>query len=72
MVYMKVVPVTVGPVRTSMVPSLDSFVASVINERSDSTTAGPNSTVQVRVTSVPMIWTVLLLVKVTDDGGGTA
>ena len=72
MVYVKVVPVTVGAVRASMVPSLDSCAATIINERSDSTTAGPNSTVQVRVTSVPTIWTVLLFVKVTDDGGGTA
>ena len=53
---MKVVPVTAGPDRASGVPSLDSFASTISNERSDSTIAGSNSTVQMRVTSDPSVW----------------
>ena len=53
---MKVVPVTVRPVIVSGVPSLDSCASTVSNERSDSTIAGSNSTVQMRVTSDPSGW----------------
>ena len=69
---MKVVPATVGPVRVSGVPSLDSCASTISSERSDSTTAGLNSTMQVRVTVVPALtglaWS---LVIVTEAWGGT-
>ena len=69
---LKVVPVTVGPVRFSGVPFLDSCANTVSNESSDSITAGPNSTVQVTVTVDTQRTMVSgLLVTVTDCGSGT-
>ena len=50
---MKVVPVTVGSDRLSMIPSLDSHASTIISESSDSITDGPNSTVQIRVAEEP-------------------
>ena len=70
---MKVVPVTVGPVRASGVPSLDSCASTISKERSDSIIAGPNSTVQDTVTVDPTSWMVLtgILMMVIEDGAGT-
>ena len=69
---MKVVPATVGPVRVSGVPSLDSCASTISTERSESTTDGLNSTVQVRVTVDPvlteLVWS---LVIITEAGVGT-
>ena len=71
---MKVVPVTVGPVRTSGVPSLDSCASTISNERSECNTAGPNSIVQVRVTSDPSgrIGPTGSLAKLMESGVGTS
>ena len=67
---MKVVPATVGPVRVSGVPSLDSCVSTISSERSDSITDGLNSTVQARVTLVPsMMGLIGSLVILTLDIG---
>ena len=64
--------ISAGPDRFSGVPSLDSHADTVSNESSDSITAGPNSTVHLRVTSDPLrIILPLLLVIVTDRGAGT-
>ena len=50
MVYLKVVPVLVRPVRVCTCPSLNSCVSTASKVRSGSTTAGLNSTVHVTVT----------------------
>ena len=70
---MKVVPVTVGPVRFSGVPSLNSCASTNSNESSDSITAGPNSAVQVTEMWDPIERIVPLgsFVIVTEDGVGT-
>ena len=70
---MKVVPATVGPVKVSGVPSLDSCASTISTERSDSTTDGPNSTAQVRLTSDPtgQMGFGLLLVRFTEIEVGT-
>ena len=69
---MKVVPVTVGPVRASGVPPLDSCASTTSNERSDGETAGPNSTMQINSTLVPAFGIGLgLLVTIIEDGAGT-
>ena len=66
------VPVTVGPVRASGVPFLDSCASTISNERSDCETAGLNSTVQINSTLVPVLGIGLgLLVTITEDGSGT-
>ena len=52
---MKVVPVTVGPVRVSGVPSLESIASTISNEISDATIAELSIKVQVKVTSVPIV-----------------
>ena len=69
---MKVVPATVGPVRVSGVPSLDSCASTISTERSDSTTDGLNSTVQVRVTSDPLRIGLVGSLATVTDGFGTA
>ena len=71
---MKVVPVTIGPVRTSGVPSLldscaDTIRRDISEPRID---AEFNSTVQVSSTSDPMIWApsvTLLLNEIVDEVG---
>ena len=70
---MKVVPVTIGPVRASGVPSLDSCIITTNRGRSDSITAGPISTVQVRIMSDPIgrMGLGLLLIKYMESGAGT-
>ena len=69
---MKVVPVTVGPVRVSGVPSLESCASTISNEISDATIAKLSIKVQVKVTLVPIV-TMLerLLVIIREDGVGT-
>ena len=69
---MKVLPATVGPVKVSGVPSLDSCASTISTERSDSTTDGPNSIVQVTVTSVPLRMGLAGLLATVTDGSGTA
>ena len=67
-------PVTVGPVRISGVPSLDNRASTISNGRSDATTFGLNSIVHVNSTiSDPsgQIGLDLLLVSVIDSGPGT-
>ena len=70
---MKVVPVTVGSVRASGAPSLDSRTSTLNKNISDSSTAGFNTTVHVSVTLDPVVWMELasLLVSAIDDGVGT-
>ena len=70
---MKVVPVTVGPIRANGVPSLNSCASTVNRKISDPSTAECNSTVQVSVTSDPTITveSPSLFVSVTVDGIGT-
>ena len=68
---LRVVPVSVGSVRVSGVPSLDNCASTISNESSDSITAGPNSTVQITVIEDPMLTKLSLLVTVTDWGSGT-
>lgn len=72
MVYVMVGLVIVGRVSAIVLPSLDSCASTINNERSDSTTAGPRSTAQVRVTADPtMIGLTGSLLRVTEDGCGT-
>ena len=52
---MKVVPVTVGPVRVSGVPSLESCASTISNEISDAAIAELSIKVQVKVTLVPTV-----------------
>ena len=52
---MKVVPVTVGPVRGSGFLSLNSCVSTVSKNISESSIAGFNSTAHVSLTSDPII-----------------
>ena len=68
-------PVTVGPVRVSGVPFLNSCASTVSKKISEATTAGFNSKVHAKVTLEPRIgrdievWS--LLVSVMEDGVGT-
>ena len=73
MVYVKVVPLTVGLVRVSGVPSLNSCASTVSNETSDATIAELSIKVQVKVIPVPTITMseLLLLVSISEEGGGT-
>ena len=72
MVYVSAVPVTVRPVSVSGIPSLESCVSTISSDRSASSTAGPNSTTQARVTSDPTtIGRSTLLVIATEAGLGT-
>ena len=72
MVYLKVVPVLVRPVRVCTFPSLNSCASTASKVRSDSTTDGLNSTVHVTVTSDPMVTGLAkLLAIVTEAGRGT-
>ena len=70
---MKVVPVTIGPVRTSRVPSLDSCASTVTRKISEPNIAEFNITVQVSITLDPIIrmGLTISLVNVTEDGLGT-
>ena len=70
---MKVVLLTVGPVRARGVPSLDSCASTISNETSDSTIAELSIKVQVKATPVPTITMseLPLLVKISEEGGGT-
>ena len=67
---MKVVPVTVGPVRASGVPSLDSC-ASTVSKNISASNIELNFTTHVKVASDPIIWIELtaLLVSVRDEVG---
>ena len=68
----KLVSVMVGPVRFSIVPSLDSCADTISKESSDAIAAGPNSTVQVTMLAEPLRTTEPpLLETVTDSGFGT-
>ena len=71
MLKVKVVPVTVGPDRLSIVPSLNSCADTISNESSDSITDEPNSTVQVTMTEDPLLTMLSLLEIVIDCGAGT-
>ena len=65
-----VVPVTIGPVRASGVPSLDSCASTTNKKISEPTIAEFNCTVQVKVKSDPTVWMPelpLLLVSVIED-----
>ena len=65
-----VVSVTIGPVRASGVPSLDSCASTTSKNISEPTIAEFSCTVQVKVASDPTIWVPklpLLLVSVTED-----
>ena len=66
-------PLTVGLVRVSGVPSLNSCASTVSNETSDATIAELSIKVQVKVTPVPTITMseLLLLVSMSEEGGGT-
>ena len=64
-------PDTVGPVRDSGVPSLNSCAVTISNESSDSNIAEFNPTVHVTVTEDPLVTTLSLLVTVTNCGSGT-
>ena len=68
---MKVVPVTVGPIRVSGVPSLDSCVFTTKRKISEPNISGFNSTLQVSITSDSTSWRELAtsLVSVTEDEG---
>ena len=56
MVYVKIVPVTFGPVRVSGVPSLVSCTSTISNDISDpKITTEFNSTVQVSITGDPTV-----------------
>ena len=70
---MKVVPVTVGPVRASGAPSLESCTSTLNKNISDSNIAGFNTIAHVNVTSDPVVRMELasLLVSEIDDGVGT-
>ena len=69
---MKVVPDTIGSVRVSGAPSLDSCADTISSESSDFITEGPNSITHLRTTSDPLrIIPPLLLVIATDCGSGT-
>jgi hypothetical protein len=61
-----VVPLVVGSVRVSGVPSLYSRASTISNESSDSITEGPNSTAQFTVTVEIITLTGLDGVLVTD------
>ena len=69
-----VVLVTVGPVRVSGVPSLDSCASTISKKISEATIAEFNSKVQVKVTLEPRskreLWS--LIIKVMEDGVGTS
>ena len=66
-------PVTVGPLRVSGVPSLDSCASTVSSERSDATITELNTKVQVKVTPVPTVTMseLPLLVSIREEGVGT-
>ena len=66
-------PVTVGPVRVSGVPSLDSCVSTISEKISVPSIDDFNFIIHVKVMSDPIIWTelTLLLVSVIKDGVGT-
>ena len=70
---MKVVPVTIGPVRASGVPFLDSCASTTSKNISEPNIAEFNSTEQVKITRDPTIWMKLgtLLVNMIEDGVGT-
>ena len=63
---MKVVPDTVGPVRVSGAPSLESCAETISSESSDSITDGPNSTTQFTATVEVISLTGLDGVLMTD------
>ena len=71
---MKVLPITVGPVRAIGVPSLDKCVSTISKNISEPSIDGFNFTTHVKVTSDPIILMklALLLVSVIKDGVGTA
>ena len=70
---MKVVPVTVGPVRFNRISSLDSCASTISNGTSAAVTAGSNLTVQVRVMLDPTgrMRLAALFVTITEEGAGT-
>ena len=70
---MKVVPVTIGVVRVSGVPFLDSCASTISKNISEPSIAEFNSTVHVSSTSDPTIWipSATLLVNVIVDEVGT-
>ena len=68
---MNIVPVTVRSVRVSGVPSLDSCTSIISSERSDSTIAEFNSTVQKKVMSDPIMNFGSLVFSVIEAGVGT-
>ena len=62
---MKVVPVTVGPVKVSGVPFLDSCASTISKTISESVIAEFSIILQVKVTSDPIISTELVPANVT-------
>ena len=68
---------TVGSLRVSGVPSLDSRASTISKKISDATTAGFNSKVHTKVTLEPRIgrekelWSLLYIVNAMEDGVGT-
>ena len=70
---MKVVPLTFDLVRVSGVPFLNSCASTISNKTSGSTIAELSVQVQVQVTPVPTITMseLPLLVKISEEGGGT-
>ena len=71
---MMVVPVTVGPIRVSRVPSLYSCADTTNKKISEAVTAEFSSKVQVKVTLEPRMRRELrlLLIIVIEDGVGTS
>ena len=63
---MKVVPDTIGPLKASGAPSLESRASTISSERSDSITDGSNSTTQLTVIVDTIALTGLDGVLVTD------
>ena len=63
---MKVVPDTIGPLRASGAPSLESCASTISSEKSDSITDGSNSTTQFTVIVDTIALTGLDGVLVTD------
>ena len=72
-----VVPDTVGPVRTSGVPSLSSCASTINKKISEGATAEFSSKVQIKVISEPRVWRKLVrelrspLISEMEDGMGT-